>query len=100
MPADEVITVPLDVEKIVEALTGKIGERADQLVEKYNLRPPIESRLLDGHGTQLLRLTVNWDEEGNVIEEGREAEWDFAALWKPEPGLFLSSQILKEVPAL
>jgi hypothetical protein len=64
---DDVLSLPiegLDPGDIEEAMK-KMFERADLLVEKYNLQPPITARLLDGHGNQIFALEIEWDENGN-----------------------------------
>jgi len=73
MKVDEVITVPADPESIQDAI-HEMFVRADGLVEKYDLQPPVRTRLLDGHGNQLLSLEVNWDENGNRLPT-REGKW-------------------------
>lgn len=76
MKVDEVITVPADVEAIKDAM-HEMFARADGLIEKYDLQPPVRTRLLDGHGNQLLSLEANWDENGNRLPTP-EGKWPLA----------------------
>jgi hypothetical protein len=65
MKPDDVITV--DDEEAALGALDKLLARGDQLVARYNLKPPITARLLDGSGNLLLAAEVNWDENGNAL---------------------------------
>ena len=87
MKVDEVITVPADVHAIHDALF-EMADPSEKLCEKYNLQPPVSTRILDGHGNLIVTIQANWDKDGNRLPTAKPEETP--ELWtRPmEPGMF------------
>jgi hypothetical protein len=65
MKPDEVMIVREVTMESIEAVLREMLARAGELIEKYDLQPPISSRITDGHGKVILAL--DWDENMDPI---------------------------------